>query len=156
MYKIGFTSLAVCTALLVGCGEEKQTQTQTNTPKVENTQVQKQEVPVQPAPPAPPAPPAQKEIAQISKDTIQQVESAASTFDPTIKYKTCATCHGAKGEGLGNFPKLAGQSASDLSKKISGYKDGTFGNERKALMIPQVKNLDEKSIEALSTYIASF
>ena len=47
-------------------------------------------------------------------------------------FATCAACHGAKGEGAGMFPKLAGLSADKAADLLKKYRAGeTVGARRR-------------------------
>ena len=58
---------------------------------------------------------------------IEKRKQAAAATDPfsSIKglWSGCAACHGQKGEGMGVFPKLAGQSADSIIEKLTIYKN---------------------------------
>lgn len=74
--------------------------------------------------------------------------------DGASLYKKCAGCHGIKGEKT-NFAKLQGLSKDDVVSKLNAYKNGQ-GGVKKGMMIPQVKSLDTKQIDALATLISNF
>ncbi len=69
----------------------------------------------------------------------------------TTDVSSCATCHGAHGEGKGAVPRLAAQSPAYLNKQLAAYADGSRNN---AVMTPIVKGLDAARREALSQYYA--
>lgn len=73
-------------------------------------------------------------------------------------YKRCVSCHGADGskKPLGTPHVIIGQSKDEISAKLKGYKNGTYGGEKKNIMTSQVKNLSDKDIEELAEYISSF
>ena len=71
------------------------------------------------------------------------------------KYATCAACHGMNAEGQGIFPKLAGQSAADLSSKLKKYRAGEQVGPMTAMMAPNASSLSDGDIMDLSAYIAS-
>ena len=83
--------------------------------------------------------------------------SEPKVFNPIATYSSkCANCHGIKGEGKAIFPKLAGKSKEELSKKLNGYKDGNYGKDRKAMMIPNVHKLNSYEIGQIAEVIAKF
>ena len=136
MQKRFIMGLALSATLFIGCGDK---------PKEE------QKV-VEPAPVASTAT-TQTEVAPAPVATA----SEPKTFDATSVYSSkCASCHGAKGEGKSIFPKLAGQSKEELAKKLNGYKDGTFGNDKKAMMIPNVQNLSSDEIAKIAEVVSQF
>ena len=136
MQKRFIMGLALSATLFIGCGDK---------PKEE------QKV-VEPAPVASTVT-TQTEVAPAPVATA----SEPKTFDATSVYSSkCASCHGEKGEGKSIFPKLAGQSKEELAKKLNGYKDGTFGNDKKAMMIPNVQNLSSDEIAKIAEVVSQF
>ncbi len=129
--KKSWTMLCIATVLMVGCGDDKP----------------QQEVSAQ----ATAAPAVAQEPTPVAPQT-----APAQVREPSALYSTkCASCHGAKGEGKAPFPKLAGQAQGDLEKKLHGYQDGTYGNEKKGMMIPNAKALSADDISALAHYIST-
>ncbi|MDD2697257.1 MAG: c-type cytochrome [Arcobacteraceae bacterium] len=83
--------------------------------------------------------------------------SEPKAFDATSAFASkCSSCHGTKGEGKSIFPKLAGQTKDAIAKKLRGYKDGTFGNDKKAMMIPNVNSLTDDEIEKIAEVVSKF
>ncbi|MGF1547671.1 MAG: c-type cytochrome [Thiotrichales bacterium] len=119
------------------------------------------------APPVSPAPevaavttPAQAEAAP-SAAPAPAPESAtpAAATDASAapnKYRTsCASCHGANGQGVGTFPRLTGQSADDVQGKLMSYKSKTQVGAQSALMYPLAGALSDAEIAALAAHIAT-
>ncbi|MFZ5466141.1 MAG: c-type cytochrome [Pseudomonadota bacterium] len=71
------------------------------------------------------------------------------------KFAACASCHGMNGEGQGMFPKVAGQSATDLAAKLKKYRAGETVGPNSAMMAPNAAGLSDGDIADLSAYIAS-
>jgi cytochrome c553 len=69
------------------------------------------------------------------------------------KYAMCAGCHGAKGEGNGIFPRLAGQQPAYLFTQLKNFKSGARQGGPMAAM---TANLSEADMKALSEYEGSF
>lgn len=67
-------------------------------------------------------------------------------------YHTCASCHGARAEGGGQFPRLAGLPAAYLSAQLQHFRNGARAN---AVMAPTAKGLDDLQIRALAAYLAA-
>jgi cytochrome c553 len=135
MQKRFLIGLALSATLFVGCGEK---------PKEEQTVSE-------------PAPVAVPVTTPVETKQEVAVVNEAKTFDATSVYSSkCASCHGAKGEGKSIFPKLAGQSKEALVKKLNGYKEGTFGNDKKAMMIPNVQNLSSDEIAKIAEVVSQF
>ena len=67
---------------------------------------------------------------------------------------TCVGCHGANGEG-GVGPKLAGQSAADIAKKLHAYKAGKQRGPMTSMMAPMAAGLSDADIENIAAYVAT-
>lgn len=63
----------------------------------------------------------------------------------------CAACHGPQGEGLGEFPRLAGLPARYVADQLTAYRDGTRAND---VMAAIAKPLDGPEIQVLADYLA--
>jgi cytochrome c553 len=69
------------------------------------------------------------------------------------KSVTCGACHGPDGNSVvPEWPKLAGQHASYLTKQIKDFKSGSRKNP---VMSPVSSPLSDQDIEDLSAYFAS-
>jgi cytochrome c553 len=65
----------------------------------------------------------------------------------------CAACHGQEGQGMGAFPKLAGQSADYISGRLIAYKNReTIGN-MSSTMWAQAGMLSEQDIDTIGKFI---
>lgn len=75
--------------------------------------------------------------------------------DGAALYEKCATCHGKAGErvALGKSKIIKDMSQADFIASMKGYQDGTYGGAQKALMVIQVKSLDDAQIEAIAKHI---
>ena len=72
--------------------------------------------------------------------------------DAANLFKThCQGCHGADG----GIEPIKGQSAADLLKKLEGYKDGSFGAQRKLVMENVVKQLSDEQLKSLADYAST-
>ena len=88
---------------------------------------------------------------------IEQKKRAAAMDDPFSSIKGlwagCAACHGQSGQGMGIFPKLAGQDADTIIEKLTIYKNrGEVGN-MSSTMWAQAGQLSEQEIETLGNFI---
>ena len=64
----------------------------------------------------------------------------------------CASCHGAKAEGMGMFPKLSGKDAKFIVAELKKFKAKT----RKApFPIPVKETLTDKQMEEVAGFIAT-
>ena len=99
-------------------------------------------------------------VAEIKTETPTEVVTPTTepkAFDAVATFASkCAGCHGSKGEGKAIFPKLVGQTKIELAKKMHGYKDGTFGKDKKEMMVPNAKPLSDDEIEQIAEVISKF
>jgi cytochrome c553 len=65
----------------------------------------------------------------------------------------CATCHGAKADGAGAFPRLAGQHVDYLVGQLEGFKSGTRSNA--PIMLAVVRTMSPEQMKAAANYAAS-
>lgn len=70
------------------------------------------------------------------------------------KYASCAACHGAQGQG-GAGPKLAGQPASAIEKKLTAYKNKQQVGPQSALMWGMAGALSPADIKNIAAYTAT-
>jgi cytochrome c553 len=96
------------------------------------------------APPAPPPPAA--ELA---------AEASDGDGGDAVYARTCAACHGATAQGMGDFPSLAKLSKDAVRDRLKAYQAGTAVGPKSAIMIPVAKKLSDQQIEALSSYLGN-
>ena len=65
----------------------------------------------------------------------------------------CAACHGQEGQGMGPFPKLAGQSSDYISNRLYAYKNRETVGNMSSTMWSQAGMLSDDEIATLSKYI---
>ena len=68
------------------------------------------------------------------------------------KIPPCLTCHGAKAEGSGTTPRLAGQRRLSLERQLADFAADTRPN---ALMHKETMNLTRQQISEISAYLAA-
>jgi cytochrome c553 len=75
----------------------------------------------------------------------------------TPLYQKCIACHGKSGEkkALGTSLIIKDMTKVDFIAAMNGYKNGSYGKAKKALMKPQVGNLTQKQIEEIATFITN-
>jgi len=140
---------AVLAMFLIGCSEDKAT-TQTQAVNEVKTIVEKK---------------VELTTPKVAEQVVEtKSETAAPVVEKTIVavssgeliYKKCSTCHGPKAEkkALDKSQIIQGWKASKVVAAINGYKDGSYGSSMKGAMVPQVKNLSESEINAVSKYIS--
>jgi cytochrome c553 len=71
---------------------------------------------------------------------------------PARQVPPCATCHGAKGEGNGPFPRLAGQHAPYLLKQLLVIQSVL---RTAPVMHGVIKDLTRTQMDAVATYLQS-
>ena len=78
---------------------------------------------------------------------------AATAAEPPAKAVQCFPCHGKDGVGLGpEFPNLAGQKATYLTKALRDFRSGKRQDEVMSLM---AKPLTDAEITQLAEYYES-
>ncbi len=70
------------------------------------------------------------------------------------QFATCISCHGAEGQGMGIFPKVAGQSEAYVAGRLEQYRAGETVGPDSALMWGQASGLSDQAIADLAVYIA--
>jgi cytochrome c len=81
--------------------------------------------------------------------------AALLASDGAAIFGKCAACHGKDGKNAAvSGVAIGGEAADTVAKKLHGYKDGSFGGAKKAMMAPQVANLSDDDIKAVAAHIA--
>ena len=65
----------------------------------------------------------------------------------------CVGCHGSQGEGVGNFPAIAGMEVAAFVTMMNEFKSGVRGSP---MMISLSEKLTDEDIRTLANYYASF
>lgn len=88
-----------------------------------------------------------------------RAKKLAAQGDPFASIRSlwsgCAACHGANGEGMAVFPKLAGQSADYIADRLNTYKARGQVGGMSSTMWSQAALLSEKDIQTLGEFIAT-
>lgn len=73
---------------------------------------------------------------------------------PASNVAACATCHGARGEGMAaaNFPRLAGQSGGYLLRQMQNFVDGSRPHP---VMTPIARGLTREQAQAVTDFYAA-
>ncbi|MDD5717720.1 MAG: c-type cytochrome [Sulfuricurvum sp.] len=82
--------------------------------------------------------------------TVSAIQGAG--IGMKIYGKTCVECHGDDGKDLSISGKAIAGSG-DVLKKLTGYKNGTFGGEQKATMQASVEPLNDEELKAVAAYV---
>ena len=65
----------------------------------------------------------------------------------------CAACHGAEGQGMAVFPKLAGQSSDYITSRLYAYQNRETVGNMSSTMWAQAGQLTDDEISTLGKYI---
>jgi cytochrome c553 len=96
-----------------------------------------------------PAPAAGKSAAPV---TIARGKQVFEEGVPARQIPPCASCHGAHGEGMAAFPRLAGQHAPYLFKQILVIQNAL---RNAPVMHGVVKDLSKEQMQAVAAYLES-
>ena len=80
------------------------------------------------------------------------VQAGGNVQAGEAKATACAGCHGAKGEGNGQYPKLAGLAPKTIVQDLKDFKSGKRKN---GLMKNFASKLSNDDMENLAAYYAS-
>ena len=150
--KKGIAIVATSLLLFVGCTEEKKETQEQTAPKQEVTQnveekakEVKTEVKVE-----------EKQVEVKIEEPKQVTENVLIELNGEALFKTCASCHGLKGEkeALGKSQVITGWDKNRVIKALNGYKDRSYGGVLKNLMKPHVETKTPEQIEGLADYIS--
>ena len=89
-------------------------------------------------------------LAQTRGDAAAGQKIASAGLPPAVA--ACASCHGAKGEGMADFPPLAGTGVAYLQAQLQAFADGSRQN---AVMAPVAKGLKPQDQADVAAYFAS-
>ena len=91
--------------------------------------------------------------AKVEEKKVEEVKTQITTASSDINgeslFKTCTSCHGAKGEkeALGKSQIIAGWDKERVMRALNGYKDGSYGGVMKGIMKPHVESKTPEQIE---------
>ena len=100
-----------------------------------------------------------EEYVRVHGTVVEQLQKqqAAAAEDPFSSIRGlwagCAACHGNEGQGMGMFPKLAGQSADYISGRLYQYQNGETVGNMSSTMWAQAGMLSDSDISTLSQFI---
>ncbi len=88
------------------------------------------------------------------------LEPSATTLyhrgDPARGLAACASCHGARGEGIGPAnPPLGGQPAAYLAEQLDQWREGARRNDPENVMLKISRALSRSESAALAAYASS-
>ena len=84
-----------------------------------------------------------------------QVEAAEADEFSSIRglWAGCAACHGQSGEGMGAFPKLAGQTSDYISDRLYAYKNREQIGAMSSTMWAQAGMLSAEQMDLIGEFI---
>jgi cytochrome c553 len=91
-------------------------------------------------------------IAPTNKEAAARGRRLFEKGSPERDLPPCTTCHGANGEGLAIFPRLAGQHGAYLFIQLQSIRTRMRGSP---LMHGVIKDLTDDDIVALAAYLES-
>ena len=100
---------------------------------------------------------AQADEVQISAANFASVSTKGTAVASIVdkgraKFSPCSACHGVQAEGVGSYPKLAGQRPEYLHQQLVNFKKGV---RKSAVMRAMTINLSDMDIKALAIYLGS-
>ena len=88
---------------------------------------------------------------------IEQRKQALANLDEFSDIRSlwagCAACHGAEGQGMGPFPKLAGQSSAYIVDKLNTYKNRGQVGAMSSTMWAQAGMLSADQMEQIGKFV---
>ena len=90
--------------------------------------------------------------AQIEQKK-QELASADEFSSIRGLWAGCAACHGQKGQGMGAFPKLPGQTSDYISQRLYAYKNREQVGAMSSTMWAQASMLSDQDIQTISDFI---
>ena len=95
-------------------------------------------------------------VNQDPRGDLAKIAAGKNIYDNGIPDKgipACLSCHGAQGQGLQNFPRLAGQHSIYISKQLNYFKSGKRAND--STMPAFTKLMSDDNIEDISEFVNS-
>ena len=88
---------------------------------------------------------------------IEQRKQALANLDEFSDIRSlwagCAACHGAEGQGMGPFPKLAGQSSAYIVDRLNTYKNRGQVGAMSSTMWAQASMLSADQMDQIGKFI---
>lgn len=93
-------------------------------------------------------------MKKIITATIVTFATASALMAAPVNPAKCASCHGADWTKvhMGN-KNVAEMTHADIATALKGYKDGSYGGSKKALMKGQVASHSNEELDAFSLTI---
>ena len=107
------------------------------------------------------------QIAAVAQYYASQNPAAGTEFDSSLEHQgrriyerglptqgvaACSACHGARGEGVADFPRLAGQRAPYIRSQLRAFQQKLRSAD---VMNAVAGGLTQEDVEALAAYLQS-
>ena len=79
---------------------------------------------------------------------------AADPMEQLYLKNGCGSCHGIYGEGMGATPRLQGQKAAVLQKRLKDLKNGKTRTAFGTIMVSFAQALTDEEIEKMAKYLS--
>ena len=90
-----------------------------------------------------------------SRSDLKLGERIFFTGIPAQGVASCASCHGARGEGLPDlFPRLAGQGERYIAGQLHNFRAGSRTSDPRAMMRSLAAHLTDRDIDVVSKYVS--
>jgi len=103
-----------------------------------------------------------REVARLAKLEEERLIAAGLMEAPVVvedpnppMWNGCTGCHGMQGEGMGMFPKLAGQSKEYIVTALNQYKNKEERGRQSRMMWSQASILSARDIDTLGDFISN-
>jgi len=89
----------------------------------------------------------------LSQRYLKELASTDEFSDIRSLWTGCAACHGAEGQGVAVFPKLAGQSQDYIVGRLNAYRNGEAVGAMSSTMWAQAGGLSDAQINMIGKFI---
>ena len=90
----------------------------------------------------------------VEIERAKQLAAADDRFsDIRSLWTGCAACHGQNGQGMGAFPKLAGQSSENIAEMLYAYQRRETRGSMSATMWAQASIMSDSDIQMIGDFI---
>ncbi len=102
---------------------------------------------------------AKKSLSKAKKELVEKGEKFYRSGNPKNGVYGCINCHGDRGKGKSGsvsvFPVIGGQHRDYIIKQLKEFRSGARTNDPAGMMVGIAKNLSDKEIEVVATYLSA-
>lgn len=91
-------------------------------------------------------------VKQILIVSVLGLSSLMAADGAKLYAAKCAECHGTNGKEVSVSGKAIAGGSGALAK-LTGYKNGTFGGDQKAIMQGNVATLSDSELSTIASYV---